>query len=228
MRLNLFVAQLRSETDQAERDRLAARIDARRRQHERTVQRAARHLQARRRRAECQPLGFPDRQYPEAHRSHVRRRAREKGLRLRVVPSSAWVRSDAILLERILLNLVSNAVRYTSKGGVVVGCRRVGDRAAHRRLRQRHRHSRGSAAQHLRRVLPDRGDGAGPAATGWGLGLAIVERLGALLEHPIGLDSALGKGSRFSRHGADGRQTPGPRTRGRGALSDGSTRCAAS
>ena len=50
--------------------------------------------------------------------------AREKGLRLRVLPSSAWVCSDFILLERILLNLVSNALRYASSGGVVVGCRR--------------------------------------------------------------------------------------------------------
>ena len=48
----------------------------------------------------------------------------KRGLRLRVIPSSAWVRSDIILLERILLNFVSNAVRYTSRGGVLIGCRR--------------------------------------------------------------------------------------------------------
>src|SRR5262249_26377310 len=53
--------------------------------------------------------------------------ARENGLRLRVIRSGAWVRSDAMLLERILLNLVSNAVRYTSHGGIIVGCRRRGD-----------------------------------------------------------------------------------------------------
>src|SRR6266851_5683183 len=53
--------------------------------------------------------------------------AREKGLRLRVMRSNAWVRSDALLLERILLNLVSNAMRYTSRGGITVGCRRRGD-----------------------------------------------------------------------------------------------------
>src|SRR5437667_6602766 len=53
--------------------------------------------------------------------------AREKGLSLRIVPSNAWARSDFILLERILFNLVSNAVRYTSRGGLVVGCRRGGE-----------------------------------------------------------------------------------------------------
>ena len=52
--------------------------------------------------------------------------AREKGLSFKLVPSSAWVRSDLILLERIVLNLVSNAVRYTASGGVLVGCRRRG------------------------------------------------------------------------------------------------------
>src|SRR5258708_29210474 len=50
--------------------------------------------------------------------------ARGKGLSLRMMSSNAWVRSDFILLERILLNLLSNAVRYTQKGGIVVGCRR--------------------------------------------------------------------------------------------------------
>src|SRR5213076_1384249 len=52
---------------------------------------------------------------------------REKGLRLRVRRSDAWVRSDAMLLERILLNLASNAVRYTLRGGIIVGCRRRGE-----------------------------------------------------------------------------------------------------
>ena len=52
---------------------------------------------------------------------------REKGLRLRVMRSDAWVRSDALLLERILLNLVSNAMRYTLRGGIIVGCRRRGE-----------------------------------------------------------------------------------------------------
>ena len=86
--------------------------------------------------------------------------ARDKGLHLRMVPSSAWVRSDPILLEQILLNLVSNAVRYTSAGGIVVGCRRVGRPLRIDVCDSGDRHSGGPAAQHLRRVLPGARAGA--------------------------------------------------------------------
>ena len=53
--------------------------------------------------------------------------ATKKGLTFRVVPSSLFVRSDPVLLERILLNLVANAIRYTTRDGrVLLGCRRSG------------------------------------------------------------------------------------------------------
>ena len=102
-----------------------------------------------------------------------------------------------ILLERILLNLVSNAVRYTRAGGVVVGCRRKGDK-----LRIDVCDSgTGIAADQQRNIfsefyqlVPKEKGGR----DGLGLGLAIVERLGALLDHPIGLEWVVGKGSRFS------------------------------
>ena len=121
--------------------------------------------------------------------------AREKGLRLGVVPSSAWVRSDFILLERIVLNLASNAVRYTARGGVVIGCRRRGNW-----LRIDVCDSGAGIPQDQRQHIfgefyqlggPDR-------RAGLGLGLSIVDRLGRLLEHPVELASRLGKGSRFS------------------------------
>src|SRR5579862_6731090 len=53
--------------------------------------------------------------------------AREKELTFRALPSDAWVRSDFILLQQIVFNLVQNALRYTRRGGVVVGCRKRGD-----------------------------------------------------------------------------------------------------
>ena len=123
--------------------------------------------------------------------------AREKGLRLRVVSSRAWIRSDFILLERILLNLVSNAVRYTERGGVVVGCR-------HRNGRLRidvcdsgigiPEDQRRNIFGEFYQLEAGRRDRRG----GLGLGLAIVDRLCRLLDHPIELTSSVGRGSRFS------------------------------
>jgi signal transduction histidine kinase/ActR/RegA family two-component response regulator len=122
--------------------------------------------------------------------------AQEKGLSLRVITSSAWVRSDFILLERIVFNLVSNAIRYTSSGRVVVGCRKRG--------------------LNLRVEVWDTGPGVpqdqqqnifgefyrldtlgGDARSGLGLGLAIVDRLCRLLDHVVSLTSTVGKGSCF-------------------------------
>jgi CheY-like chemotaxis protein/anti-sigma regulatory factor (Ser/Thr protein kinase) len=114
-----------------------------------------------------------------------------------VVPSNACVRSDVILLERILLNLVSNAVRYTSQGGVIVGCRK---RGAQLRIEvwdtgpgipedQR----QNIFAEFYRMGASDRDQRAG-----LGLGLAIVDRLCRLLDQPIELTSTVGKGSRFT------------------------------
>ena len=53
-----------------------------------------------------------------------RPQAEQKGLSFRVVPTVIQVRTDAVQLGRIVGNLISNAVRYTERGGVVVGCRR--------------------------------------------------------------------------------------------------------
>jgi signal transduction histidine kinase len=139
---------------------------------------------------------FPIAQLLERTESTFSATARKKGLLLRIVRNSAWVRSDPILLERILLNLMSNAVNYTARGGLVVGCRRRGGQ--------------------LRIDVCDTGPGipederlnifqefhrlGGPQERqgGMGLGLAIVDRLCRLLKHEIDFASALGKGSRFS------------------------------
>jgi signal transduction histidine kinase/CheY-like chemotaxis protein len=140
---------------------------------------------------------FPIARLLERIESTFAEAAREKKLSLRIVPHSGWVRTDFILLERILLNLVSNAVRYTSRGGLVVGCRRRGaalrievwDTGVGIPPDQR----RNIFGEFYRLGEPDR-----DRRTGLGLGLAIVERLCRLLDHPIALASTLGKGSCFS------------------------------
>lgn len=123
--------------------------------------------------------------------------ARHKGLDFRAVPTSAWVRSDFILLERILLNLVSNAVRYTATGRVLVGCRRRGDRM---RIEVWDT-GPGIRAEDRAAIFGEfyrLGDADQDGKAGLGLGLAIVDRLCRLLDHPISLTSTVGKGSCFA------------------------------
>jgi two-component system, sensor histidine kinase len=123
--------------------------------------------------------------------------AEEKGLSLRLGSTNAWVRSDPVLLERIVLNLVSNAVRYTTSGGIVVGCRR---RGALLRIDVADS-GPGIPEDQQRKIFGEfyrLADAAKTNQAGLGLGLAIVERLCVLLDHPIELESTPGKGSRFS------------------------------
>jgi signal transduction histidine kinase/CheY-like chemotaxis protein len=123
--------------------------------------------------------------------------ASQKGLSLRVASNSLFVRSDPVLLERIMRNLVANAVRYTDRGKIVLGARRS---AASIRIevwdsgrgipKDKHR----EIFQEFRQLDNPQRD----RRKGLGLGLAIVERLVKLLNHPLELRSQLGKGSMFA------------------------------
>ncbi|HIJ63260.1 MAG TPA: HAMP domain-containing histidine kinase [Rhodospirillaceae bacterium] len=118
-----------------------------------------------------------------------------KGLRLTVVPSTVAVHSDPALLGRILGNLAANAVRYTDSGGIVIGCRRRGDRLACEVWDT----GVGIAADQQNRIFEEFAQVDGSAdERGFGLGLAIVRRLCGLLNHDIRLRSLPGRGSVFS------------------------------
>ncbi|MDE2447864.1 MAG: response regulator, partial [Gammaproteobacteria bacterium] len=123
--------------------------------------------------------------------------ARGRGIELRVAPCAAVVHSDEALLRRILQNYLSNAVRYSRRGRVLMGCRRAGGA-----LRiEVWDTGPGIAPEHHRRIFLEfqRLDtGAQPAERGAGLGLAIVERVARRLGHRIGLRSWIGRGSVFS------------------------------
>jgi two-component system, sensor histidine kinase len=123
--------------------------------------------------------------------------AEKKGIRLRVRPIRAFVDSDPVLFERILRNIVANAVAYTDRGKVVVGCRRNGSR-----LRvQVWDSGRGIEESEQPRVFQEFyqiGNPERDRTRGVGLGLAIVKRLTTLLEHPLELRSTPGKGTCFS------------------------------
>ena len=140
---------------------------------------------------------FPLNPLLEQLRAEYAPQAVQKGLSLRVRPSKAVVNSDPVLLERILRNLISNAIAHTRRGGVLVGCR----------------HRRGG----VRILVCDTGPGIPPSeqervfwefhqlnnperdrSKGLGLGLAIVRRTAALLDHPLVLASQEGRGTLFS------------------------------
>jgi signal transduction histidine kinase/CheY-like chemotaxis protein len=120
-----------------------------------------------------------------------------KGIQLSYVPCSRYVDSDPTLLERILRNLVSNAVRYTDKGRVLVGCRRRGDCLSIEIWDS----GRGIPAHEQERVFQEfyqLGNPERDRSKGLGLGLAIVKRLTGLLQIPLTLRSSPGKGTMFA------------------------------
>jgi Na+/proline symporter/signal transduction histidine kinase/ActR/RegA family two-component response regulator len=122
--------------------------------------------------------------------------AREKGLNLVFMPCSQSVRSDRGLLRRLLQNLISNAIKYTPAGRVLVGCRRRGDK-----LRVEV-YDTGIGIPHTKRraVFKEfhRLDHGARVARGVGLGLSIVERIARVLDCEVQLKSNVGRGSRFS------------------------------
>ena len=123
--------------------------------------------------------------------------AARKHLRLDYVQTRAVVRADPILLEQMLRNLLANAVRYTDKGGIVLGCRRRG-----LRLRVEVRDTgAGIPVEHLDAIFQEFVQINNPERDrekGLGLGLAIVRRLSILLDYPVEVRSRLGRGSVFS------------------------------
>jgi Na+/proline symporter/signal transduction histidine kinase len=122
--------------------------------------------------------------------------AREKGLKLAFVPCSLAVRSDRRLLRRLLQNLVSNAIKYTPHGRVLVGCRRLG-----KRLRiDVYDTGLGVPQSKKRAIFAEfrRLETGAKVARGLGLGLSIVERIARVLDHKIDMRSIVGRGSLFS------------------------------
>ena len=119
-----------------------------------------------------------------------------KGLKLRAVPCKAWVETDPQLLEQILRNLLSNALKYTPKGGILMGCRRRGTsltilvcdsgigipEGENKAIFEAyHQAEKGSAL----------------SGQGLGLGLSIVQRLAHLMKYPLSVRSVPGRGSAF-------------------------------
>ena len=120
--------------------------------------------------------------------------AADKGLRFRVPGTGLWTVSDAVLLERILGNLVENAINNTSHGGVLIGCRRRGNTI----LIQVIDTGTGIAREERSLMFEQFRRGRGAKGNGLGLGLYIVTMTAKLLDHPIQVQSVVGRGTCFS------------------------------
>jgi Na+/proline symporter/signal transduction histidine kinase len=122
--------------------------------------------------------------------------AREKGLTFKVVTTSAIVTSDRKLLRRVLQNFLSNATKYTTRGGVLMGCRRRGGSI----VIQIADTGPGIPANKQKLIFNEfeRLDRHKTTAAGLGLGLAIVERLCRVMQHPITLKSRVNAGTIFA------------------------------
>ncbi len=121
--------------------------------------------------------------------------AREKKLKLVVMPTSLRVRSDPNLLRRLVQNLVSNAIKYTLTGKVLVGARRRGNQVVIQVMDS----GIGIPPSKFRTVFKEfaRLDEGAKTASGLGLGLSIVDRIARVLSHPVELHSTHGKGTDF-------------------------------
>jgi CheY-like chemotaxis protein len=123
--------------------------------------------------------------------------AQDKGLRISVRRSKLNLATDATLVFRVLSNLVSNSLRYTESGGIVVACRRRGNVAKIEVWDS----GIGIPAEQHERIFEEFYQLNNPSrdrSRGLGLGLATVRRIVQLLGHPLWLRSTVGKGSRFT------------------------------
>jgi PAS domain S-box-containing protein len=118
----------------------------------------------------------------------------DRGLRLCVVRSKVIIRSDRRMLAAMIRNLLSNAVRYTDRGRILLGCRRAGDDVRIEVWDS----GVGITEDQLPHIFHEYYQGTGGAERGgFGLGLAIVKRLAKILDHRVEVRSIPGKGTRF-------------------------------
>lgn len=129
--------------------------------------------------------------------AEMRPLAEDKGLVLRLVPSRLTVRSDPVLLGRVIRNLLQNAIRYSDKGAILLGCRRQRGRA---RIEVWDT-GIGIPETNLQQIFEEFyqvGNSERDRRQGLGLGLPIVQRLCQLLGHDLSVRSREGAGSVFS------------------------------
>ena len=155
---------------------------------------------------------FPINDLFDAIRNGLANEATAKGLRFRVRPSAVWLQTDFALMRRILLNLVGNSIRYTSRGSILVACRPT-QSGTHARIEVRDG-GIGIAPDDQKKVFQEFYQVANPQRDrrmGLGVGLSIVERSCRLLDLPLSIRSALGAGTCVSIRVPLGKASSGAR-----------------
>ena len=158
-------------------------------------------------------VGFPIKDLLVRLRDEFAYHAEAKGLALRVVPCGLSVRSDPRLLEQMIRNLLANAVKYTKRGKVLLGCRRHEGKLAIEIWDT----GIGIPEAELDAIFDEYhqlDNGARERSRGLGLGLAIVRRLASLLGHEVRVRSRLGRGSVFAIDVALAADEAAPKLRG--------------
>lgn len=146
---------------------------------------------------EASPVIFPIADVLDLLRDEFSYLAQARNLSLHILPSAALVHSDATLLTQMIRNLLGNAIKYTKKGKILLGCRRRGDT-----LRiEVWDTGIGIAADQLHAIFEEFhqiDNAARERSLGLGLGLSIVQRLGHLLGHAVDVRSQPNRGSVFT------------------------------
>ncbi len=141
-----------------------------------------------------EPRAFPLADVLEPLASEFRALAAERGLRFRYRATRAWVHTDPQLLRRVLQNFLANAVRYTPRGGVLLGVRH-----AQGALRiEVHDSGPGIPVSQQVAIFEEFRRGENAAGQGLGLGLAIADRIARLIDAPLRLHSRMGHGTVFA------------------------------
>jgi signal transduction histidine kinase len=137
--------------------------------------------------------GFPLAEVLDPLAAEFRAIALDRGVRLDVVATRTWVRSDPQLLRRVLQNFLSNALCYAEHGRVLLGVRRHRDQLQVEVWDT----GPGIAVEEQQLIFQEFRRGSTAGGQGLGLGLSIAQRMAGLLGHPLGLRSWPGRGSVF-------------------------------